>query len=593
MRWIFPFLSTFFFAVSSVQAQISPLSNTFLECASKDIELEREGFGVLQADSLETDDDNNAVLMGVCFTLEGFDFVAQKLEVRGQDLTATTLKIAGDGVAGTALSVRNTNGVYALEGLSLNLTLPNARLGTVPLEGSYTLTSSAAELKNERLSVKAALLERPNSDPLERYALENAEIGRGFLKAQQILVSRSKLNVKTSAVSGQLEPLEGSIEKVVASYCRIPNAGELDFSLERLNFDAEKVRLSRLEGRFFGLPFLSLNTLEFGMPGILSETLNGTGGAQIFSSEEGTVPPLEFLTGQNTLYGVRHLPVTAQDRLSGTLESLISGAKWNLALERGSTAARARIDLNLEPRDNNLGLTLDRDLPRGFQARAAANSSLYKFSGFEAGYGWTLGKIKTDLLAGIALENSQTQPFFHARLRYPLEWVSGRLSVSGSLEAHGYGFGAGVYGALEANFKVRSRLDWGTLELGEQLKIGAGNSRVTAFKVEPSSATALTLTLQNGKIGPVLLEEPRLSYALETDLNTIHSSRLGGSVRLLPLRSSIGVTPELGYDFAQNKGGAALELNVFSECFSFNPKVGLEWKDGVSALKLGFSVRLR
>ena len=592
MRWIFPLLSTTLLSLASVNAQANPPPVTFPECVNKDIELEREGFGTLQADSLETDGDSS-LLSGVCFRLEGFDFVAEKLEVRASDLRASGIKIAGEGARGTASQVRSVNGGYALEGLRLSLTLPNARLGNLPLEGEYTLTSSAAQLSGGRLSVNQALLERPKANPLERYELENAEIGQGSLKVESIALSRSKVHLSSGAVTGRLEPLSGSAQNLSASYCRVPGAGELDFSLERLSLDAEKVRLSRLEGRFFGFSFLSLNALEFGTPRILSETLNGKGAEQAPSSVEGTVPPLELLSGSEGIYGVRHLPTSSPYRVSGTLESPQSGAKWNAALERGTQAAQARLDLGFEPRDNNFGLTFERDVAQGFQARAAVNSSIYRFSGFEAGYGWTLQTLKTDLLAGLALENGQNTPYLQARVRLPLEWTLGRFSTSGTLEAHGYGFEGSAYGALELNFKARSSQDWGALELSERLELGLGNSPVTTFRVENSSKTALSLNLNDGKMGPLKLEEPRLSLALESNAQGLTSSRLGGSVRLLPTGSRVGVTPSLGYDFVRAGWDGALELNVFSECFMFSPKVGLEWWDGESKLTLGFSVRVR
>jgi len=592
MRWIFPFLSTALFFLSGATAQSNPPSNAFPECVNKDIELERDGFGALQADSLETDGDRS-VLTGVCFRLEGFDFVAEKLEVSGTDLSASGIKIVGEGARGTASRVSSVAGVYALENLRLSLTLPNARLGNLPLEGEYTLTSSAAQLADRRLNVKQALLERPQSNPLERYALENAEIGPGSLRVEKIALSRDKVNLSTGAVSGQLEPLSGSAQKLSASYCRVPNAHELDFSLAHLNLDTEKVRLGRLEGRFFGFGFLSLSSLEFGTPGLVNEALGNKQAEQAPSSVEGTVPLLELLNGSEGIYGVRHLPIGSPYRFSGTLESPEKGAKWNAALERGTNAALARLDLGLEPRDNSLGLSFERDVPQGFQARAAVNSSVHKFSGFEAGYGWTLQNLKTDLLTGLALENGQSTPYLQARVRLPLEWTSGRLSTSGTLEAHGYGFGDSAYGALELNFRARSSQEWGALELTERLNFGLGESPVTAFRVENSSKTSLKLNLNDGQLGPLQLEEPRLSLTFETDAQNPTSSRLAGSVRLLPTGSRVGVTPSLGYDFVRDGWDGALELSVLSECFMFSPKVGLEWRDGVSKLKLGFSVRVR
>ncbi len=592
MRWIFPLLSTAFLTLPYANSQSAPPSSAFPECASKDIELERDGFGTLQADSLETDGDAST-LTGVCFSLEGFDFKAQKLEVNGSNLLATGLQIAGEGARGTASSVRSVNGTYALENLSLNLVLPNARLGNLPLEGNYTLTSSAAQLAGGRITVKDALLERPEAVPLERYQLERAEIGQGSLKVEKIALSRSKLNLATGTVTAQLEPLSGSAQNVRASYCRVPGAGELDFSLERLSVNPEKVRLSRLEGRFFGFPFLSLNSLEFGTPGILNETLNPSSAAQTSSSVVGAIPPLELLNGSDGIYGVRNLSVSSPYRVSGTLERLETGPKWNAALERGTHAARARLDLGFEPRDNDLGFTLDRDVPQGFQARASVHSSFYQFTGFEAGYGWTAGTLKTDLLAGLALEKGQSTPYLQLRARLPLEWTWDHLNTSGTLEAHGYGFEGSAYGTLTLKLSARSSQEWGALELSEALEFGVGNSPVTTFRVENSSKTALNLTLNDGKIGSLQLEEPGLSLALESDLQTLSSSRLGASVRLLPTDSKIGVTPTLGYDLVQGKWDGALELNVLSECFVFSPKVGLEWKDGASALKLGFSVRIR
>jgi|GEM_PF-2272179 len=592
MRWIFPFLSTALFFLSGAIAQSSPPPSAFPECSSKDIELEREGFGTIQADSLETDGDRS-ILTGVCFALEGFDFVAQRLEVSGPNLRASGIKIEGKGARGTASEVKSVNGGYALEGLRLSLTLPNARLGDVPLEGQYTLASSAAQLAGGRLSVTQALLERLGAKTPERYQLENAEIGSGSLRVEKIALSRSKVNLTTGAVTGQLEPLSGSAQNLSASYCRVPDAHELDFSLAHLHLDSEKVRLGRLEGRFFGFPFLNLNALEFGTPGILNEALGNKQTEQAPSSVEGTVPPLELLNGSEGIYGVRHLPTSSPYRFSGTLESPQSGAKWNASLERGTNAALVRLELGFEPRDNSLGLTFERDVPQGFQARAAVNSSIYKFSGFEAGHGWTAGNLKTDLLAGLALENSQSTPYLQARLRLPLEWVSGRLSTSGTLEAHGYGFEGSAYGALELNFKARSSQEWGALELTERLKSGLGDSPITAFRVENSSKTTLNLSLNDGKLGLLQLEETRLSFALETDTQSLTSSRLAGSVRLLPTGSRVGVTPSLGYDFVRDGWDGALELNVLSECFMFSPKVGLEWRDGVSNLKLEFSVRIR
>jgi len=544
MRWIFPLLSATLLSLASVNAQANP-PITFPECANKDLELERDGFGTLQADSLETDGDSS-ILTGVCFRLEGFDFVAEKLEVRGTDLTASEIKLAGEGARGTASQVRSVNGGYALEGLRLSLTLPNARLGNLPLEGEYTLTSSAAQLAGGRLSVNQALLERPDAKTLERYQLENAEVRQGSLKVGKIALSRSKVNLTSGAVTGRLEPLNATAQNLTASYCRVPNARELDFSLERLNLNSEKVRLGRLEGRFFGFGFLSLNALEFGTPGLVNQALGGKQAEQTASSVEGTVPPLELLNGSEGIYGVRHLPLPSPYRFSGTLESSNNGAKWNAALERGTNAALARLDLGLETRANNLGLTLERDVPQGFQARVAVNSSIYKFSGFEAGYGLTLQTLKTDLLAGLALESAQSTPYLQARLSLPLEWVSGHLSTSGTLEAHGYGFERSAYGALALNFKARSSQDWGALELTERLNLGLGHSPVTAFRVENSSKTALSLNLNDGKWGPLQLEEPRLSLTLETDAQGLTSSRLGGSVRLLPTGSRVGVTPSLG-----------------------------------------------
>ena len=591
-RWIFTLLSTALFAFHGADAQSSPPPNASPECANKDIELERDGFGTLQADSLETDGDRS-ILTGVCFRIEGFDFVAQQLEVSGTDLSASGLQLVGEGARGTASQVRSVNGIYALEDLRLSLTLPNARLGNLPLEGEYTLTSNAAQLAGGRLSVKQALLERLSAKTPEHYALEKAEIGQGTLRVDKIALSRDKLNLTGGALTGQLEPLTGRARNLSASYCRVPGAGELDFSLTHLDLDSEKVWLGRLEGRFFGLPFLSVSALEFGTPGILNETLGGKQAERTPSNVEGTVPPLELLNGSEGVYGVRHLPVSSPYRVSSTLESPENGAIWNAALERGTNAALARLNLGFEPRANNLGLTFERDISQGFQARAAVNSSIYKFSGFEAGYGWTVHKLKTDLLAGLALENSQNAPYLQARVRLPLEWVSGRLSTSGTLEAHGYAFEGSAYGALDLNFRVRSSQQWGALELTERLKLGWGDSPVTAFRVENSSKTALSLSLNEGKWGLLQLEESRLSFALQADAQGLSSSRLGGSVRLLPTGSRVGVTPSLGYDFARSGWDGALELNVFSECFMFSPKVGLEWREGVPALKLGFSVRLR
>jgi hypothetical protein len=136
-------------------------------CNDKEIEIEQPGFGVVHADSLEGDGDL-VKLQGVCLSLQGFDLTADSLESLNGQITLNQIEIKGTGVLGTALKGQRSGEDLLLEGLDLQLELPEvlaavADIPSVPLAGSYRLRAKKGQMVGGKILLEDAELIRPKA----------------------------------------------------------------------------------------------------------------------------------------------------------------------------------------------------------------------------------------------------------------------------------------------------------------------------------------------------------------------------------------------------------------------------------------------
>ncbi len=641
---------------SKVSSQIlDPVQNSaqnqILGCNDKEIEIDQPGFGVVHADSLEGDGDL-VKLQGVCLSLQGFDITADSLESLNAQITLNQIAIKGVGVSGTALKGRRSGEDLLLEGLDLQLELPDvlaavADIPTVPLAGKYRLQAAKGQMVGGKILLENAELIRPNSLPLERYALGHAELQNGQLLSEKLELSRARANLSAGQIQGTLEntqPVQGQGQNISASLCRVANTRELALELDQFHFDRKSTpQTASLEGLrllVFGVPILNFSRVDLPLSSDDPRESGKTSGPSEDLLSEWLREPAQWLGPQqirNALLGNSGISgVPLGNRLRLDLLSLEGGEDLELRLAREKVQnGQAWLELHrfyspfyLGDFSAKLGYELRPDA--GFQARVQAGVGNTDPALAELGWGVGDARGQISAQAGLASDWNRSWPFLHLQSRYQNAWENDQGKLKLELKADLFPFENEVYGQLYGNVSGRWDLGFANLNAGFEGLGSWGNTPVPGMRPNTRAISWLALEGNHFKVSvdrrlgyrflsdrdrlnaelgggtlelnAVSLSELALSGSLEripssdpSDFLDTHwtSQRMGISGRITPDQMAWSFAPTVGYDFAQTAWDAALEFNFPSTCFNFRPVVGAKWNPNGTTWHYGFKIDLR
>ena len=570
-------------------------------CPQRDVQIEQEGLGVVQADVLDFSGDV-ALLTRACFRLGQFDLDAARARADDAGVVADDVQIAGESVAGVARQATVRGDTTTLAGLNLQLTLPAASLPGLPLPaGAYDLRSAGAELARGRLRFAEATLRR--RDGGETYRLKGAVLEGQHLSAEGVDL------VRLSA--GRLDAVPGNIRAgpVEVGLCRDPAARELTLRAASLSAGPEGTVLRGAQLELFGLPLLTPPTLSLPLPAggaTLAESAQSlAAGAQLLSARLSVAAPQALLSDGR--YGLRDLPLLdANDtRLNAVLHpnylefgvrTRLDGADLALGIFEDPDPADPDVPVpqlavsRFPLSGPQFGVAL-----RGGGQLSEARLGAARAWGWSAAGGLDLSaRAEGDL--GAAYQLGRADPFAHAQLAAGASWLRtlgpGALTLRAAITADGYVFPDAGQTALEFSGGAAYVGAFFGVSLDQLERQVWGLAPLPALQAAPARVTTLGAFLTpNWALGPLTVG--RLGYLYRYDWLAGATTSNALSATVAATFGPLTVVPTASYDWAAGRLDVSTEATLTSRCFRYGAAVDVYRQPDRSGLGVRLIFNLR